>query len=131
MSQYVRYGRERFLIRRSMKDILPDKIRLNYSVRGLQAADWLQRLESEWLNIVNLVNKSLDDREINKYINSDEIRALINEIGRDIKDSGKGLEIRNILIVYVFIKFMHINNLRREERENERMEESRTCGFEL
>lgn len=33
-NQFVRYGKERYLIRRAMKNILPDKIRLNYSKEG-------------------------------------------------------------------------------------------------
>lgn len=46
--QYVRDGSERHLIRRAMANIIPDKVRLNETVRGAQAADWAQRLEPVW-----------------------------------------------------------------------------------
>ena len=40
--QFVRNGNERYLIRRAMEGILPDKIRLNSMSRGLQSADKIQ-----------------------------------------------------------------------------------------
>lgn len=46
--QYVRDGRGRNLIRRAMAGIMPDKVRLNETVVGIQAADWAQRLEPHW-----------------------------------------------------------------------------------
>lgn len=47
-SQYVRGGRDRFLLRRAMNGILPDKVRLNEVKRGRQSADWNQRLQASW-----------------------------------------------------------------------------------
>jgi asparagine synthase (glutamine-hydrolysing) len=49
--QYVRGGRERHLIRRAMAGIIPDKVLLNETVRGAQAADWTQRLEPVWTEL--------------------------------------------------------------------------------
>lgn len=46
-SQYVRGDRDRFLLRRAMSGIIPDKVRLN-QVRGRQSADWTQRLKPSW-----------------------------------------------------------------------------------
>jgi asparagine synthase (glutamine-hydrolysing) len=54
--QYVRDGRERDLIRRAMEGIIPDKVRLNETVRGAQAADWAQRLEPIWPEIKNEIS---------------------------------------------------------------------------
>ena len=46
-----RNGQERYLIRASMKGILPEKIRTNVKVRGLQGADWVKRLEGNFDNL--------------------------------------------------------------------------------
>lgn len=46
--QYIRNGRERFLIRRALTGVLPDKVRLNETIMGMQSADWPQRLQPHW-----------------------------------------------------------------------------------
>lgn len=55
--QYVRDGRERHLIRRAMAGIIPDKVRLNETVHGVQAADWAQRLEPHWPELKDEISK--------------------------------------------------------------------------
>ncbi len=55
--QYVRDGSERYLIRRAMAGIIPDKVRLNDTVRGVQAADWAQRLEPVWPEMRDEISK--------------------------------------------------------------------------
>ena len=42
--QYVQNGFDRALIRRSTKDYLPDEVRLNQRIRGVQGADWVHRM---------------------------------------------------------------------------------------
>jgi asparagine synthase (glutamine-hydrolysing) len=46
--QYVRDGQERFLLRRAMAGILPDRVRLNETTYGRQSADGWQRLRADW-----------------------------------------------------------------------------------
>ena len=41
-------GIDRALIRRSTENILPDEIRLNQKIRGIQAADWIHRMVPHW-----------------------------------------------------------------------------------
>ncbi|GAE94772.1 asparagine synthetase [Gracilibacillus boraciitolerans JCM 21714] len=48
--QFVNNGLDRALIRNATKGYLPDKIRLNQRVRGIQAADWLYRMQPVWEN---------------------------------------------------------------------------------
>ncbi|MGQ4671626.1 hypothetical protein ACUIJ5_25025 [Bacillus toyonensis] len=42
--QYVQNGLDRALIRRATKNFLPDKVRLNQRVRGIQGADGVYRM---------------------------------------------------------------------------------------
>ncbi|WP_309088671.1 lasso peptide isopeptide bond-forming cyclase [Domibacillus sp.] len=46
--QYVQNGFGRALIRRATKNILPDKVRLNQKVRGIQGADCIHRMTPYW-----------------------------------------------------------------------------------
>lgn len=55
--QYVWEGRERHLIRRAMAGILPDKVCLNETETGIQAADWAQRLEPHWPELKDEISK--------------------------------------------------------------------------
>ena len=49
--QYVLHAQQRSLVRRSMAGILPDKVRLNETIRGEQSADWRHRLHPVWPRI--------------------------------------------------------------------------------
>ncbi|RJE91142.1 asparagine synthetase B [Paenibacillus sp. 1011MAR3C5] len=46
--QYVKQGMSRALVRRATEKLLPDSIRLNETVRGVQGADWLHRILPNW-----------------------------------------------------------------------------------
>lgn len=77
--QLVQKGMDRSLIRRAMKDILPDKIRLNSMVRGAQSADWVQRMQEEWEQLKKEFLVSLDNPDIKKYIDTDFARSLFKD----------------------------------------------------
>lgn len=103
--QFVRDGHERYLIRRAMKDILPDKIRLNTSTRGLQSADWIQRLEPVWEDVCNELEDMLGDEEIRPYINYDKLEKELIQLKNGL-DEKKSDVIRMLLITLVFSKFI-------------------------
>ncbi|MGI6686529.1 MAG: asparagine synthase-related protein [Bacillota bacterium] len=66
VEQFIRKGQERSLIRRAMAGILPDKIRLNDQVRGLQSADYVQRLlplEKEILQEIKKIGQLPEERK--------------------------------------------------------------------
>ena len=44
--QYVKNGMERSFLRRATKNLLPDSVRLNHYVRGIQAADTIHRMKA-------------------------------------------------------------------------------------
>lgn len=103
--QFVRNGQERYLIRRSMKGILPDKIRLNVSTRGLQSADWIQRLQPMWKFVSSELESILEHEEINQYIDCDKLEKGLIQL-RDGLDEKKSDIIRMILITLVFSRFI-------------------------
>lgn len=103
--QFVRNGNERYLIRRAMKDILPDKIRLNTSTRGLQSADWIQRLEPMWQEICGELESILEDEEIRTYIDCNKIKEELINL-KDGLDESKPNIIRMLIITVVFYRFI-------------------------
>ena len=46
--QYVQNGMDRALIRRATENYLPDKVRLNQQIRGVQGVDWVHRMMPRW-----------------------------------------------------------------------------------
>ncbi|WP_139906047.1 asparagine synthase-related protein [Clostridium thermarum] len=107
-SQFVSGGRERILIRRAMEGILPDKIRLNYRVRGKQSADWIQRMESEWVSTSAEITEMLQDDSIKKYLDVDKLDKLFKKVGEDLSKETFAYEVKTLLTALVFYKFLKL-----------------------
>lgn len=104
---FVSNGEERALIRRSMKGILPDEIRLNYRRRGKQGADWVQRLVPYWENIRNECNNIINNDELSIYIDNNNLKKKINSLGEDLNYETYGFELKSILISLIFARFLN------------------------
>ncbi len=108
-AQYVRDGQERFLLRRAMTGILPDKVRLNETVRGRQSADWVQRLQPQWPQWpqidaeIRAIGALTAERE---YLDVDRIKRECENIDVD----GNGLvdthNLRMIIRSLIFSRFL-------------------------
>jgi asparagine synthase (glutamine-hydrolysing) len=70
--QYLRKGRERWLIRRAMQGRLPDHV-LSNTKRGAQAADWFQRLTREREQIAAEVKRLTGNPEVNSIIDQQRL----------------------------------------------------------
>lgn len=104
---FVKDGQDRFLIRKSMKDIIPDEIRLNYKKRGVQGCDWTQRI---------LKNKYKNKNELKKYICSNSNNNFINieRMDNELENFNKGLiedkmALKTIIKQYIVLKFQNEN----------------------
>lgn len=78
-SQYVQYGMDRALIRRSTENILPDEIRLNQKVKGIQAADWVHRMIPSWDAFTNEIKNLVEEKNIIQYFNKDLLIAALSK----------------------------------------------------
>jgi asparagine synthase (glutamine-hydrolysing) len=76
--QYVRNGMDRALIRRAAKDLLPDEIRLNQRIRGVQGADWVHRMKNEWAAFLFEARRIVSDPLAKEIINTKKLREAIN-----------------------------------------------------
>lgn len=104
-NQYVRNGNERFLLRRAMNGILPDKVRLNYMQRGYQSADWIQRLVPFWNDISEEIDEMLMNDMIKLFVDSELISSILAEIG-SILDKKFTEKIRMIVVFLIFGRFL-------------------------
>ncbi|MNG12223.1 hypothetical protein D3C84_958220 [compost metagenome] len=81
--QYVQGGLQRSLIRRAMKNMLPDKVRLNQQVRGVQAADVIHRLAPNWGALIQELHQLIRDPLVSEMLNIDVLKQAIANIGHE------------------------------------------------
>lgn len=78
--QYVKNGLDRALIRRSTEGYLPDKVRMNQQVRGLQGADGVHRMKSNWKNFIDELKTVTKDTRMQEYVNLTVIKRAVGNI---------------------------------------------------
>ncbi|MFC5703846.1 asparagine synthase-related protein [Cohnella faecalis] len=108
VEQYVQGGMDRALIRRATGSVLPDEVRLNQRVRGIQGADWLHRVAPSWPSLTEEVERLCADSAVSGYLHVDRIRAAAAGIGKEPRpELAFHPEMRLLmrsLILYRFIK---------------------------
>lgn len=109
ISQYVQNGMGRSLIRRATAQYLPDKVRLNQRVRGVQGADWVHRMIPAWPAFLREIRELCQDPIASAYLNVSQIAGYAAELEQQqptprlAGDPGMNLLMRS-LIVYRFLK---------------------------
>lgn len=103
---FVKDGVERYLIRKSMKGMLPDSIRLNISRRGLQAADYFERIRPYLKDIKNEIEEAIKNPKIQKYIDIDKVKANLDKLDCDETDD---YYVRMFLVILIFNRFIEHN----------------------
>lgn len=106
--QYVQNGLDRALIRRSTKNFLPDKVRLNQRVRGVQGADGVYRMAPSWSTFIEELQQLSTDSMVSELLNVEVIKASLAKIREEPRpEYAFDLDFRILmrsLIVYRFIK---------------------------
>ncbi|SMC98210.1 asparagine synthase-related protein [Sporomusa malonica] len=105
-NQYVRGGRGRFLIRRAMVGILPDKVRLNEMTRGRQSADWVQRMQPSWPELADEI-RGIGTRDTEKeYLDIARIQRELTKF-RTLKDNAADdSNLRMLIRSLIFSRFL-------------------------
>lgn len=105
-SQYVRNGRDRFLLRRAMAGILPDKVRLNETIRGRQSADWTQRLQPNWPELVAEI-KNIGMREAEReYLDIARIQQELTKFSTLNDNAADDSKLRMLIRSLIFSRFL-------------------------
>lgn len=78
--QYVQNGMDRALIRRSTDKYLPDKVRLNQRIRGVQGADWVHRMIPIWDSLLDELQQMSKDDRVLEYLDGQAIRKALLKV---------------------------------------------------
>ncbi|WP_145329065.1 asparagine synthase-related protein [Paenibacillus xylanexedens] len=107
IEQYVRQGTDRSLIRRATSPELPDKVRLNQRVRGVQPADWLHRILPDWQTFTSELQTLCSDSQVAGILNTDRIKSALANFPSPRPELASHPDLRlmmHSLIVYRFIQ---------------------------
>lgn len=109
---YVRNGIDRYLLRKSMEGKIQDSIRMNFTKKGLQAADWRERIAEDlpdkiYLDIKNTIDKNM----IKQYIDYDKLLEEINILKNPVNNIDEQF-LRMYFIVLTLSRYTDtLNNL--------------------
>ncbi|MBB6672267.1 asparagine synthase-related protein [Cohnella nanjingensis] len=108
VEQYVQNGMDRSLVRRATERYLPESVRLNQRVRGVQGADWIHRVIPSWSAVTEELHELCRDTRASRFLNVEQIKASLTTIGHPPKpeqafDRHARLLMQS-LIVYRFIR---------------------------
>lgn len=106
--QYVQNGLNRALIRRATENYLPDDVRLNMRVRGVQGVDWVHRIIPRWNDFTSEVEAMCNDKTFMEVVNEAkliEARECLNEPVKPQHAYSSHLKVlMDSLVLYRFIK---------------------------
>lgn len=107
IEQYVKQGTDRSLIRRATSPELPDKVRLNQRVRGVQPADWLHRIIPNWDAFTAELRALCSDSKVAGILNTERIKSALANFPSPRPELASHPDLRlmmHSLIVYRFIR---------------------------
>lgn len=106
--QYVQKGLDRSLIRRSTENILPDNVRLNQNIRGIQGADCVYRMSPYWGKFILELEELCSDSMFTEMIDSSVLRTALSKIKdgpeNEFSFAPEYQLLMNSLIAYKFTK---------------------------
>ncbi|MGM1032022.1 MAG: lasso peptide isopeptide bond-forming cyclase [Bacillota bacterium] len=105
--QYVRNGLDRALVRRSTEGYLPDKVRLNLRTRGVQGADGVHRMASQWNEFISELHQLSKNPQMAELINMQIINDAIAKIkGEPNAEYAFDFEFRILMRSLILYRFM-------------------------
>ncbi|KIL35407.1 asparagine synthase [Cohnella kolymensis] len=106
--QYVQNGYDRALVRRATRNLLPDKVRLNQHIRGVQGADVIHRMARSWPAFIDELDRLAADPLIAEFIHIPAVTAAMGKLGKEPRPEYAFLPefklLTRSLIVYRFVK---------------------------
>ncbi|NLO09087.1 MAG: hypothetical protein GX129_04365 [Clostridiales bacterium] len=103
--QFVKDGIDRSLIRRSMKGILPDLIRTNMRERGRQSADWVQRLQQDWVSIVKEFTQAISNDRIKYVADTHKLKEVLSKMS-ELPPDKEDYEVQAIMTIISLYRFL-------------------------
>jgi asparagine synthase (glutamine-hydrolysing) len=104
--QCVRDGVDRALARRATRGLLPDKVRLNQKLRGLQGADSIHRMRAEWPKFIREAGEMLEDDRMSEYLNLNALRASLNHLKEPKPEQVFDHHFSSVIQALIFYRFV-------------------------
>jgi asparagine synthase (glutamine-hydrolysing) len=91
-----------------MSGYMPDEVRLNTTVRGKQAADWMQRIKPEWADIYKEMGTIGEGELERKYLDIPKIKRFLSENREHNTNHYEGNEsgIKLLIRALIFVRFL-------------------------
>lgn len=83
MKCFVQEGVERAAVRKYMREIVPDSILNITKRRGLQSADYIERIKLDWNRTKQTMLEILDQPELKDYINTGKLERIKKKVRGD------------------------------------------------
>ena len=80
LEQFVKNGKERWLVREYLKDLIPGKIIQDYFHRGRQGADALYRIKNQWSQIAKELKKEFLCSQVQKYLDIEKLNQQLENM---------------------------------------------------
>ncbi|WP_217597202.1 asparagine synthase-related protein [Cohnella sp. GbtcB17] len=107
IGQFVREGMDRAMVRRATEGILPDRVRLNYKVRGVQGADGIYRMKPHWPAFVAELQRLCEDARMQSLVDTSYLRKAISnnrEPSPNTVFDGEFVKLMRSVVLYRFLK---------------------------
>lgn len=106
--QFVQNGLDRALIRRATENYLPDKVRLNQRIKGIQGADSVLRMKPSWNLFVDEIRQLIQDTLVAEYLNIKVVKDALKDLREDPREehvyNDSFIVLIRSLVFYRFIK---------------------------
>ncbi|WP_064971725.1 asparagine synthase-related protein [Ornithinibacillus californiensis] len=121
--QFVQQGLDRALIRRATMGFLPDKVRLNQRVRGIQGVDWVQRVIPEWGKLQAEVQELIQDPVVSNYLDTKVVKQIADKYRMEPSNNqASNPELRILMRIIILYRFLKNIDLKGGGIVEERME---------
>ncbi|MHA7964368.1 asparagine synthase-related protein [Paenibacillus sp. CAU 1782] len=105
--QYVHKGMSRALVRRATEHMLPDGIRLNETIRGVQGADWLHRVIPRWEQLHSEFREMTGNSALLEMVDGKVLRAALGELSDGVSPSdAHGRHINALMVCLILHRFL-------------------------
>jgi asparagine synthetase B (glutamine-hydrolysing) len=105
--QYVRQGMSRALVRRATERMLPDEIRLNERVRGVQGADWLHRVLPKWDQLHGEFTAMAKNERLLELVDRDVLAAALQALtGKAGPEDAHARHINALMLCLILHRFL-------------------------
>ncbi|ASK63712.1 asparagine synthetase B [Virgibacillus phasianinus] len=81
--QYAKGGMGRSIIRRGMKNFLPDKVIMNQHRRGIQGADVIHRMSARWNSFIDELHEIANNQIVSEFINKRVFKESLSKMGTE------------------------------------------------